>query len=51
MRKAKRIPLKLPKGTSQEHDLPLLELIAELIAKISIPESGLTKTFNHKERK
>jgi hypothetical protein len=51
MRKAKRIPLKLPGGTTQEHDLNFLEIIAELIVKISIPEFGIRKTFNHKKLK
>jgi hypothetical protein len=51
MRKAKRIPLKLPEGTRQEHDLLLLEIIAEIIVKISAPESGIRKTLNHRELK
>ncbi|MBB5438344.1 hypothetical protein HDC92_002020 [Pedobacter sp. AK017] len=51
MRKAKRITLKLPEDTRQEHDLLLLEIIAEIIVQISVPESGIRKTFNHNELK
>ena len=51
MRKAKRILLKLPEGIREEHDLLLLEIIAEIIVKISAPESGIRKTLNRKELK
>jgi len=43
MRKAKRTSPKLPEAIKQEHELYLLEIMAELLAQISVSKYDMEK--------